>query len=883
MYDQAFSFLDFGYGSAISFLLTGGRAGARRAAVRGHPAPRAGDVHVIVGDRRQRIAGMGTRYAILDRRRGRARAAVRVHGVDLAQVAVVVLEFPPKLIPDHPTTANYADAWGSQNFGRYFLNSTLVAIATTVLTVLLAAMMAYGFARFDFPGRRLLFAAVVVGLTVPTMLLIIPQFLLARDLQMLDKLYGLVPFYVGTQLAFSTFLLRAFFERLPVELDEAMTIDGAGAWRRFWSLAAAAVTPGAGHVCDLHVPRQLGRVHLGAHRHQRRRQPHAADRHRPVPRPAQHELGPDLRRVDHRHRSRDRRVPAVPTAHRVGAHERRAAWLNRGRRRCCRPAVCSTTATTWWSRCAVTSTGPLTVYHLGDVVARHEIVGRRAATVSLGPLPPGGFGVELDGRRRGGAHGGSGVGDPAPVPALRVRRRLPPRPRHRRGGRARPAAPPDRGAVLRLGLPPRRSARRWRTLRRPARQRRLAGDRATLWSRASVLPAVATLGYAAVYGVGARRVAALEHLALQQADGTPYTLGEFLSLVDPAAPEWLDHFVDDLARAVGVGRVRRLPPRPVRLPAPGGAARRHTGRRCRRRSSASSKPHVPGCQRAASSSTTSTTSRPGAPPRSPRTPCTSRRGRRTSRSARSPRWSTRARTLAGDRPVVVAAYQHVYRETTPGRAPTSPRRSRWPRCSRTAPPTCSPARTDGCSSTPTTSTTTSPRARRRTCCVRWYDFLVEHDELLMDPALVDVTGAWAGPYNDVLDVTYGGVDVADEPRPGCVWRRVVAVPGENAGLVVHLVNLVGQDDTVWDAPRRPVGCNRRRDVADPARRSGAAPRSAWPTRTGPAGWSTCRCGPRAPSPPPSCRRRTCGRSCYRRSLDARREPGAAASASAGTP
>ena len=198
---------------------------------------------MIVGDRRQRIAGMGTRYAMLII----AAVVLVLPFVYMVSTSLksrsLVLEFPPKLIPDHPTTANYTDAWGSQNFGRYFLNSTLVAIATTALTVLLAAMMAYGFARFDFPGRRALFAAVVVGLTLPTMALIIPQFLLARDLRMLDKLYGLVPFYVGTQLAFSTFLLRAFFERLPVELDEAMTIDGAGAWRRFWSLAVPLSRP----------------------------------------------------------------------------------------------------------------------------------------------------------------------------------------------------------------------------------------------------------------------------------------------------------------------------------------------------------------------------------------------------------------------------------------------------------------------------------------------------------------------------------------------------------------------------------------------------------------------------------------------------------------
>ncbi|HEY3437789.1 MAG TPA: carbohydrate ABC transporter permease, partial [Actinotalea sp.] len=140
-------------------------------------------------------------------------------------------------IPSNPTLDNYAQAWGANNFGRYFLNSASVAIATTVGTVLLASMMAYGFARFRFPGKGVLFGMVVVGLTIPTMLLIIPQFLLAKNLGLLDSLPGLVPFYVGTQIAFSTFLLRAFFEQIPVELDEAMVIDGAGAWRRYWNLA----------------------------------------------------------------------------------------------------------------------------------------------------------------------------------------------------------------------------------------------------------------------------------------------------------------------------------------------------------------------------------------------------------------------------------------------------------------------------------------------------------------------------------------------------------------------------------------------------------------------------------------------------------------------
>ena len=81
---------------------------------------------------------------------------------------------------------------------------------------------------------------------------------------------------------------------------------------------------------------------------------------------------------------------------------------------------------------------------------------------------------------------------------------------------------------------------------------------------------------------------------------------------------------------------------------------------------------------------------------------------------------------------------------------------------------------------------------------RWYDFLVEHDELLMAPGAADVSGAWVGAYNDALDVRFAAAPTTDGPTPGGVWRRVVQV-GEL--LVVHLINLAGQADTEWDAPR----------------------------------------------------------------------------------
>ncbi len=144
-----------------------------------------------------------------------------------------VLTVPPQLIPDPATTANYEQAWSSQSFSRYFANSVLVAVSSTALSVLLSSMMAYAFARFEFRGRETMFRCVLIGLTVPAMMLIIPQFILAKHLGLLDSLLGLVVFYVAGSLSLNVFLLRGFFETIPAELDQAMQVDGAGAWTRY--------------------------------------------------------------------------------------------------------------------------------------------------------------------------------------------------------------------------------------------------------------------------------------------------------------------------------------------------------------------------------------------------------------------------------------------------------------------------------------------------------------------------------------------------------------------------------------------------------------------------------------------------------------------------
>jgi multiple sugar transport system permease protein len=155
-----------------------------------------------------------------------------------------VLEIPPRLIPEVPTLDNFTEAWSSGDFGRYFLNSTFVVLLSTAISVTLAAMLGFCFARFEFPGRRVLFGALLFTMMVPGMVLLIPQFVLARNLGLLNSLWGLVIVYSVMNLALNTFLLRGFFAAMPQELFDAAQVDGAGVWRSFRTIALPLAKPG---------------------------------------------------------------------------------------------------------------------------------------------------------------------------------------------------------------------------------------------------------------------------------------------------------------------------------------------------------------------------------------------------------------------------------------------------------------------------------------------------------------------------------------------------------------------------------------------------------------------------------------------------------------
>lgn len=155
-----------------------------------------------------------------------------------------IFEIPPRLWPQEVTLSNYTTALGKDLFGLYFLNSLIVAVSSTVLTVLVSGLLAYAFARFEFPGREALFYIFLLGMMIPPVMLIIPQFIIAKALHLLDKLPGLVVVYVTMNLSMQTFLLRGFFEGLPRDLEEAALIDGAGRWTIFWRIVLPLSRPG---------------------------------------------------------------------------------------------------------------------------------------------------------------------------------------------------------------------------------------------------------------------------------------------------------------------------------------------------------------------------------------------------------------------------------------------------------------------------------------------------------------------------------------------------------------------------------------------------------------------------------------------------------------
>lgn len=142
--------------------------------------------------------------------------------------------YPPDWIPSTFTPEAYGSVLSQGDLIRWFVNSTLVSVTVTVLTVLTAAWAGYAFSRLPFRGRGVLYALTIAGIIVPGNVLVVPTFQEMLALGLVDTYWGVILPQVAVPAM--VFILKKFFDALPTELEDAALVDGANRWRIFWQI-----------------------------------------------------------------------------------------------------------------------------------------------------------------------------------------------------------------------------------------------------------------------------------------------------------------------------------------------------------------------------------------------------------------------------------------------------------------------------------------------------------------------------------------------------------------------------------------------------------------------------------------------------------------------
>lgn len=137
---------------------------------------------------------------------------------------VEAVQFPPSFIPKSFEFSNYSDAWTKVNFGRYFLNTIIMAFFTLAGVLITSILAAYAFARLDFKGREFLFVGMLAVMMIPMPVYIVPGYLILMKFGWIDTYYALIVPWTAN--VFSIFLLRQHFKTIPRDLYDASVIDG---------------------------------------------------------------------------------------------------------------------------------------------------------------------------------------------------------------------------------------------------------------------------------------------------------------------------------------------------------------------------------------------------------------------------------------------------------------------------------------------------------------------------------------------------------------------------------------------------------------------------------------------------------------------------------
>ncbi len=145
-----------------------------------------------------------------------------------------VYRFPPRFLPGSLRWENFTEALTMQPFGRYFLNTAVVALVSVAGQLVFCSMAAYAFARVPFRGRNRLFSVYLGTMMIPAIVTVIPTFLMVSSFGWINTYWGL--FSPSLSSVWGIFLLRQFFQTIPRELEDAARIDGASDWKIFRSI-----------------------------------------------------------------------------------------------------------------------------------------------------------------------------------------------------------------------------------------------------------------------------------------------------------------------------------------------------------------------------------------------------------------------------------------------------------------------------------------------------------------------------------------------------------------------------------------------------------------------------------------------------------------------
>lgn len=153
-----------------------------------------------------------------------------------------IFGFPPRLISQNPILSNFSFIFQEKNLIGVLFNTIIIALSATLLSLFFTTLGGYGFAKFQFPGKKILFAILLATMIIPGAVMMVPTFVIMREFGWVDKFWPLI--VPGAASAFGIFFFRQYISSINDELMDAARIDGASEFGIFWRIILPIISPG---------------------------------------------------------------------------------------------------------------------------------------------------------------------------------------------------------------------------------------------------------------------------------------------------------------------------------------------------------------------------------------------------------------------------------------------------------------------------------------------------------------------------------------------------------------------------------------------------------------------------------------------------------------